>query len=145
VRPIAFIAIAVGLGAVMTIGVLTFGTPKVPKAVPKPAEIKDIKGRLTVLTANSFKVDGTSIVLCGVRPSGTTSAEKAAQSVKLSYENAYVKCKPVGGGTPCDGKTVATLGTSTVAQCKIDGALDLATALTDSGILCGTIPSYKSC
>ena len=129
----------------MTIGVLTFGTPKVPKTVPKPAEIKDIKGRLKVLTANSFKVDGTSIVLCGVRPSGTTSAEKAAQSVKLSYENAYVKCKPVGGGTPCDEKTVATLGASTVAQCNIDGALDLATALTDSGILCGTIPSYKSC
>ncbi|WP_164762788.1 MULTISPECIES: hypothetical protein [unclassified Mesorhizobium] len=144
-RPIAFIAIAVGLGSVITIGVLRFATPKAPKAVPKLAEIKDIKGRLTVLTASSFEVDGTSIVLCGVRPSGTTSAEKAAQSVRLSYENAYVKCKPVGGGTPCDGKTVATLGRFIVAQCKIDGALDLATALTESGILCGTIPIYKSC
>jgi hypothetical protein len=145
VRPIAFIAIAIGLGAVVTIGVLTFGTTRIPRAELKPVEIKDVKGRLVVLTANLFRVDGTSIILCGVRPSGATSAETAARSVKFSYENAYVKCRPVGGGTPCDGKTVATLGASIIAQCKIDGALDLATTLIKSGILCGTIPIYKSC
>ncbi|RWP31833.1 MAG: hypothetical protein EOR02_08445 [Mesorhizobium sp.] len=137
-------AIAVLLISVV-MGVLSLGTPR-ETYQPKRPRIHDVKGRLSVLGANAFSVGGALVVLCGVRPSGALgTAGIAAIKVKASYERAYVKCTPVGGGTPCDGKTVATLGTSTVAQCKIDGTLDLAAALVDAGILCGTIPAYKPC
>lgn len=82
----------------MIIGALTFGAPRVTRVAQKHSEIKDIKGLLTVLTANSFKLNGTSIFLCGVGQSDTTSAERAAQSVNFSYESAYVKCRPSAAG-----------------------------------------------
>ncbi|MER8560199.1 hypothetical protein [Mesorhizobium sp. M0578] len=139
----------IGRGAIAALlvsvafGVLYLGEPR-SRYEPKPPKIHDIKGRLYVLTANAFNVNGTSVILCGVRPSGQP-ALLATNAVRLAYEKAYVKCTPVGGGTPCDGKTVATIGLSKVAQCKVDGTLDLAAALIDAGILCGTVPAYKPC
>lgn len=114
---------------------------------PKPAATvytRGFEGRISFLSSNSLRVGNQSVVLCGVVPIARLD-KRIVAAAKGKYEKAFVKCSSVGSGTPCDGKTVSKVGNMVVAQCKMDGEIDLAAALIEAGTLCGTVPYYRAC
>lgn len=137
-------AIAIVLLSIVMI-VFQASTPLRPASSPPQQRVRDLKGIVTFLTPNSLKVGSQTVLLCGVVPSRAATQTTVIAS-QAKYEKATVTCQPVGGGTPCDGKSVSKVGKAIVAQCKIVGKnIDLAAALADAGVLCGTVPGYKSC
>lgn len=138
--------VAAGAVALASTAVVTLYLSKPRTSAPKPAMATGqfFEGRISFLSSNTLKVGSKSVVLCGVVPA--TARDKMVTAAALGkFESAFVKCVSVGRGTPCDGKSVAKVGDMLVAQCKIDGEVDLATSLIEAGALCGTIPEYKGC
>lgn len=115
-----------------------------------PAIPRDIKGALTVITPVEYEVNAVRVRLCGVRFAKSAALTPVAVDVLRSrYEGRYVKCHPLGAGTPCDQGDYRSSPTMVIAQCMLDGATDFAAELVASGVLCGssaqTTHTYQLC
>ena len=114
------------------------------------ASLKPLRGNLAIYAINDLRVGNSRIVLCGTSPPNLQSVwALATEAARREFRGVVVSCNPVGLGTPCDGKTGAKLGAAIVVQCLMSDGADLATALTEKGLLCGQ-PSivgsqYKPC
>jgi hypothetical protein len=113
--------------------------------VPKPFE-----GTLAVYAIDDLRVANRRIALCGTAPPRPSSVwSLAAESMRRDFRGIALSCKPVGSGTPCDGKTGAQLGQAIVVQCLMPDGADLAAVLAQKGLLCGQAPIvgslYKNC
>ncbi|MER8967704.1 hypothetical protein NKI25_18615 [Mesorhizobium sp. M0808] len=117
----------------------------------EPAAPKPMTGRLTVRSLDDMSLYTTyytKIVLCGVEPRPGVSARDAATAVQ-TFQGNTLTCKPVGLGTPCDGRTAPKFNGAIVVQCFLPDGTDLAAKLVEIGLLCG-LPAqaggtYKAC
>ena len=77
------------------------------------------------------------IQLCGISSPERKQKGWAIASIELGKltQGKQVVCVPVGEGTVCDGRSGATIGTRTVAQCSAMGK-DLAEAMVRGGFAC---------
>ncbi|UES46810.1 thermonuclease family protein [Roseibium aggregatum] len=77
------------------------------------------------------------IRLCGVDTpeKGKPGDKQATQFLKTLVAGKKVRCRTVGDGTPCDGRSPKKSGNRFVAQCFVDGT-DIAMALVNAGHAC---------
>ncbi|WP_369293623.1 thermonuclease family protein [Roseibium sp. MMSF_3412] len=83
------------------------------------------------------------IRLCGVDTPerGQRNYQEATRFTKGLVNGKAVRCKVVGSGTPCDGRSRRKSGERFVAQCFV-GETDIAMALIKSGLACAW-PKYS--
>lgn len=140
------------LGAffVFFLTIITYcGQPAIRPASEVKEIIQPFSGELYVPSIDDFRVGVRKVVLCGaafgrpqaMRPMLTLAARK--------YQGLILKCRPVGSGTPCDGRTASTFRGASVVQCFTPDGEDFAARLVREGILCG-LPgqvgtTYKAC
>lgn len=136
---------AASVALIASTAVLFISKPSGPASKPVAAvSTRSFEGRISFLSSNSLRVGNQSLVLCGVVPIARLD-KRIMAAAQGKYEKAFVRCNSVGSGTPCDGRTVSKVGNMVVAQCKMDGDVDLASALVEAGTLCGAVPYYKAC
>lgn len=83
------------------------------------------------------------IRLCGVDTpeKGKSGDRQATQFLKRMVAGKKVRCRTVGDGTPCDGRSPKKSGNRFVAQCFVEGN-DIAMALVKAGHACAW-PKYS--
>lgn len=149
IRSIAFLAIIAVLFGAGFLGIIVMqrGSPRParPAAVLKPFD-----GKLAIPSIDDLRVGGRKVLLCGAafsRPQAMRAL--VTEAARRDYQGLVLTCKPVGIGTPCDGKIASRVGDTLVVQCLTAKGEDLATMLTQGGILCGQPvqagATYKSC
>lgn len=129
--PVIGLVFAVGFMAVI---LSQRGNPR----PPPHATLSPFTGRLTIPSIDDLRVGGRKIVLCGVASTKPQALRELVTEVaRRDFQGMVLNCKPVGSGTPCDGKTGARLGDALVVQCSMPDGRDLAADLTQRGLLCG--------
>lgn len=127
------ILVALAIAAVVVALILAFG--------PRAQEMVGSVGRV---------IDGDTFWLCNdtecrkFRLCGIDAPERAEARAHESTEalaglvkGMEVRCRTVGAGTPCDGRSKPTNGDRIVAQCFLGaGSLDLADAMVSQGFAC---------
>ena len=85
----------------------------------KAAEPPRFSGIAAVVDADTIRVSGRPVRLCGINAeeANTRAGRMARAWVTLWLEGLEVHCTQVGHGTPCDGRSQATNRGRTVAQC----------------------------
>lgn len=141
--PVIGLVFAVGFMAVI---LSQRGNPR-----PQPhATLSPFTGHLNIPSIDDLRVGGRKIVLCGAASTKPQALRELVTEVaRRDFQGMVLNCKPVGSGTPCDGKTGARLGDAMVVQCLTPDGGDLAAVLTQRGLLCGQ-PSqieatYRAC
>lgn len=111
---------------------------------------KPFNGALWLRGLDDFRVGHHKVVMCGTALTKSQAMrEMALATARQDIQGKQVKCKPVGTGTPCDGKTATKFGDAIVVQCFLPDGTDLASRLIEVGLLCG-LPAhagsaYTSC
>lgn len=145
---LALVALAFAVGFFVII--LEKGTP-VRSQRPKPqAALEPFDGKLSIQAVDDLRVAGRKILLCGVAFTKPRSMRAMlTEAARRDYQGLALTCKPVGTGTPCDGKVASKFGGAIVVQCLTSDGTDLAAKLAENGILCGQPAqagsTYKSC
>ena len=117
---------------------------------PAPVALASIEGKLDIRSIDDIRVGGRKILLCGVAFAKPRSMRAlVTEAARRDYQGKAVKCRPVGAGTPCDGKTAAKFDGSTIVQCMTAAGVDLAAEFSERGFLCD-VPAqsgghYKAC
>lgn len=149
VRSIALLAVVAVLFGVGFLGIIVMqrGGPSPAKPV---AELKPFGGKLAIPSVDDLRVGGRKILLCGAAFSRPQAMRLlVTEAARRDYQGLVLACKPVGSGTPCDGKIASKVGDTLVVQCLTAEGEDLATILTRGGILCGQPvqagATYKPC
>lgn len=149
VRRIAILAVTALLFAAGFLGIVVMqrGGPPPPRPV---AVLQPFGGKLAIPSIDDLRVGGHKVLLCGAafsRPQAMRAM--VTEAARRDYQGIVLTCKPVGAGTPCDGKIASRLGNTLVVQCFTAEGEDLAAMLTQGGILCGQPvqagATYKSC
>jgi hypothetical protein len=105
-----------------------------PKAVSAPAPIV---GKVNFRAIDDFRVGNRQVILCGVAfTKGAAMRELATEAARKEFHGKPVNCRPVGSGTPCDGRAAATFKNVPVAQCITEDGRDIAAELSTRQILC---------
>ena len=149
IRSIAFLAISAVLFGAGFLGIVVMQRGSPPPARPAAAP-KPFDGKLAIPSIDDLRVGGRKILLCGAafsRPQAIRAL--VTEAARRDYQGLILTCKPVGAGTPCDGNIASRVGDTLVVQCLTAEGKDLATLLTQGGILCGQPvqagATYKSC
>lgn len=130
---------ALAFGA-MSISEVNKRKARVPKADVPTAPFT---GRLSIVSIKDIRVGGYKVVLCGVSAESRLGpVGLITEAARKSYEQSVVTCRPVGSGTPCDGKVGRKFGSALVAQCLTSAGGDLAKELSEKGFLC-QLPSQS--
>jgi hypothetical protein len=140
IRSMAFLAIIAVLFGAGLLGVIVMQRGSPPPARPAAAP-KPFDGKLAIPSIDDLRVGGRKILLCGAafsRPQAMRAL--VTKAARRDYQGLILTCKPVGAGTPCDGKIASRFGDTLVVQCLTAEGEDLATMLTQGGILCGQPP-----
>ncbi|MET2827808.1 hypothetical protein [Mesorhizobium shangrilense] len=148
-RKIGLLALVV---LVFTVGFMAIimqqkGAPPPPKPV---AVVQPFDGKLNIQAIDDLRVGGRKILLCGAAFTKPQALRQLiTQAARRDYQGLAVTCKPVGAGTPCDGKVASRFGDALVVQCLTPDGADLAARLTQGGMLCGQPAqagdAYKPC
>lgn len=145
-----FIAIPV-VALVFAVGFMAVIVSQRGKLPPlRSAALSPFTGKLAVPSIDDLRVGGRKIVLCGAASTKPLALRNmVTEAARRDFQGLVLNCKPVGSGTPCDGKTGARLGDAVVVQCFVPDGDDLAAVLTQRGLLCGQ-PSqigttYRAC
>ncbi|MER9019317.1 hypothetical protein [Mesorhizobium sp. M0898] len=129
-----------GIGAVLfTLGfaAIVFSQMRQRKAPETVTPQAEFKGNLSIHTIRDMRVAGRKITLCGVSYTKPPGIEKLiSEAARSDYQGRAVTCRPVGTGTPCDGRVAAKFGGSVVAQCFTSDGTDLAQEFSKRGFLC---------
>lgn len=113
---------------------------RVPKADVPTAPFT---GRLSIVSIRDIRVGGYNVVLCGVSSEPRLGpVGLITETARKSYEQSVVTCRPVGSGTPCDGKVGLKFGRALVVQCFTSSGADLAKEFSEKGLLC-QLPSQS--
>ena len=87
-----------------------------------------------IVDGDGIAIAGQPYRICGVNAAEMDTAEgRAAKAVMADIvRGKRVECRPVGAGTPCDGRSKPRSGKRIVAQCFADGQ-DIAAELVRRG------------
>lgn len=100
------------------------------------AEAQTMNGNVArVIDGDTFVYnDGTRIRLCGINApeKNQKGGNEATSFLTRMIEKEPVRCKIVGGGTPCDGRSKKKSYNRTVAQCFYNGD-DIAKIMVRNG------------
>jgi hypothetical protein len=141
-----------GLAALVLVALymaLVFSNARKP-APQRTAAVEPIAGKADFRAIDDLRVAGKKVVLCGVsftRP--TTARELALKAARDAFQGKNVTCRPVGSGTPCDGRAAASFRGALVGQCLTEDGRDMAAELAMQKVLCD-LPSqsgghYSAC
>jgi len=139
---------AVSLGALVALlfiaGAMLVITSRARQPRPRPvAAPTPIEGTLDVRAIDDFRVGSRQVILCGVAfTSGAAMREIAAGAARRDFQGKRVTCRPVGGGTPCDGRAASSFKGTPVAQCITEDGKDIAAELSARRILCD-VPAHS--
>ncbi|WP_095204559.1 hypothetical protein [Mesorhizobium carmichaelinearum] len=141
--PIVGLVFVVGFMAVI---VSQKGRPRPPPYVT----LSPFTGHLNIPSIDDLRVGGRKIVLCGAASTKPMALRgMVTDAARRDFQGMVLNCKPVGSGTPCDGKTGTMLGDAVVVQCLMPDGGDLAAVFTQKGLLCGQPGQigaiYKAC
>ncbi|TIN11646.1 hypothetical protein [Mesorhizobium sp.] len=137
-----FLGFAAAMLTIVGVGTLYLAIPSRAPSAPKKTTFARMSGPLHVVSPAEFSIGGNRVILCGVK-FDPALRQVVTEAVRTKYEKTWAECVPVGLGTPCDGKSVSTVGHAMVGACKMKSGRNLATALVESGYLSGTIPEYS--
>jgi hypothetical protein len=107
-----------------------------PPAKAAPAA-QPIVGKIDFREIDDLRVAGRKVILCGVaytKPAAMRDMVK--QAARQEFQGKSVTCRPVGSGTPCDGRAATSFGGALVGQCLTEDQRDVAGELAAKGILC---------
>lgn len=139
------------VGLVFAVGFMAVIVSQRDKPRPPPrATLSPFTGHLNIPSIDDLRVGGRKIVLCGAASTKPPPLrDMATEAARRDFQGMVLNCKPVGLGTPCDGKTGARLGDAVVVQCTTPEGGDLAAVLTQRGLLCGQPgqvgATYRAC
>ncbi|WP_157385500.1 hypothetical protein [Mesorhizobium sp. STM 4661] len=124
------------------------GTKSYPDRQKPREALTAFSGYFTVRSIDDLWIGTTRIILCGVE-SNPVARTTATMTARKDFQGKTLNCRPVGMGTPCDGKIPAKYGKSVIAQCFLPDGTDVAARLVDAGLVCG-LPAqagstYKAC
>ncbi|OWK21373.1 hypothetical protein AJ88_22820 [Mesorhizobium amorphae CCBAU 01583] len=139
------------MGLVFAVGFMAVIVSQRDKPRPKPrVTLSPFTGHLNIPSIDDLRVGGRKIVLCGAASTKPLALrDMVTEAARRDFQGMILNCKPVGSGTPCDGKTGASLGDAVVVQCLMPDGGDLAAVLTQRGLLCGQLEQvgaiYRAC
>lgn len=149
IRSMVFLATTTVLFGAGFLGIIVMQRGSPPPARPV-AVLKPFDGKLAIPSIDDLHVGGRKVLLCGAafsRPQAMRAL--VTEAARRNYQGLILTCNPVGAGTPCDGKIASRVGDTLVVQCLTAEGEDLATMLTQGGILCGQPvqagATYKPC
>ncbi|UDL91641.1 hypothetical protein LGH82_10610 [Mesorhizobium sp. PAMC28654] len=149
VKRVGIFTLVTVLFAVAFLGIIVSqkGAPPPPKRL---AVVRPFEGKLNIQSIDDLRVGGRKILLCGAAFTKPQALRQLiTQAARRDYQGLGVACKPVGAGTPCDGKVASRFGDAFVVQCLMPDGADLAARLTQGGMLCGQPAqagdAYKPC
>ena len=108
-----------------------------PRQPTSRAMVQPLEGRLDIRSLDDIRVGGSRVILCGVvngRPAAL--GDILTDAARRHFQGQTVTCRPVGSGTPCDGRAASTFGGVMVAQCTTADGRDIAAELAAQQILC---------
>lgn len=149
-RWIAVMAVALVMFAVGFLFIIVTQRDRQSISPKRVAVLQSVNGSLNITSIDDLRVGNRKVVLCGAiftRPQALRTM--VTEAARRDFQGLMVNCKPVGAGTPCDGKTGSRLGDAAVVQCFTLDGVDLALALTQKGLLCGQFAqvgsAYREC
>lgn len=127
------------VGLMFAVGFLAVISSQRDRPRPPPrATLSPFTGHLNIPSIDDLRVGGRKIVLCGAASTKPQALrELVTEAARRDFQGIVLNCRPVGAGTPCDGKTGSRLGDALVVQCSMPDGRDLAADLTQRGLLCG--------
>lgn len=122
------------------------GMAAVPAVLHAQTPPPEITGRAVARDGDDIvvTVDGKAqrVRLCGIdAPDRHRGAREAKAALGALVAGVEVRCVPVGGGTPCDGRSKARVRNRIIAQC-FAGDRDLAAEMVRAGHACDW-PKYS--
>lgn len=149
IRAIASLATIAVLFAAAFLGIIVSQKSAPPPAKPVAA-LQPFDGKLNIQSIDDLRVGARKILLCGAAFTKPQALRPlVTQAARRDYQGLGVTCKPVGAGTPCDGKVASRFGDALVVQCLMPDGADLAARLIQGGMLCGQPAqagdAYKPC
>ena len=122
------------LAAGLMVVIMSSARQSRPKPVSAPAAIA---GVMSFRAIDDLRVGSAKVVLCGVAyTKGAAMRDLATETARREFNGKRVDCRPVGSGTPCDGRASARFRDATVAQCVTEDGRDIAAELSARQILC---------
>lgn len=115
-------------------------------SLPAPISAQEWESAVSrVIDGDTFQLSRplVRIRLCGIDTPerGQPSYREATRLTQSIVAGKTVRCRAVGEGTPCDGRSRKKSGERFVAQCFVNGT-DIAMALVTSGLACAW-PKYS--
>jgi endonuclease YncB( thermonuclease family) len=88
----------------------------------------------SVIDGDTLYVGRLKYRLCGIDAPerGQPASQAAADHLRYLTKGKTINCRPVGEGTPCDGRSERKSHDRVVAQCFVDGQ-DIAAEMVRSG------------